>query len=382
MDTNQKVVIVGGCGHVGLPLGLILSDSGFNVTLLDKDSKKVDLVSNGKMPFIEPGCQELLAKHRKTELLSATTENEILTTADFVVIVIGTALNSDFQPDTKGIIVLLAEISQFLSSSQVIILRSTVYPGTTERLRDLYPNLNFVFCPERIAEGHAVKELRTIPQIVGISGRNEVDKKTSSLFERIGIEVLSTSAPIAELTKLFSNAWRYISFGAANEIRQVVERVGLDSNEIFKLMKYNYPRCDALPLPGFAGGPCLPKDTRQLSHFFENRFLLASAALAVHDSHPAFVISQLAKQHDLKRLTVGVLGMTFKPESDDLRGSQAVLLIDLLKTHAREVVVYDPFVSSPALSLEEVIEQSDVLVVATHHQDFLELKTSKLVYRV
>ena len=375
------MVIVGGCGHVGLPLGLIFCEYGYQVSLLDSNIHSIDLVSSGVMPFVEPGCDELLKKHISNKCLRVTSDLEIIRDSLFVVIVIGTALNMDNQPDLDGIHHLFDELAVYLTSDHIVILRSTVYPGTTESLQKKFPHLRILFCPERIAEGFALKELVSIPQILGSSNNHFADLQANELFSSIGVKVLSTSSKVAELVKLLSNAWRYITFGVVNEIHQLLETIGIDSPEVFELMKFEYPRADSLPFPGFTGGPCLPKDTRQINHFFENRFLFASAAMAVHDSFPASVVRKLRSEFNLDESTVGVLGVSFKPDSDDTRGSQAILLIQQLRMFAKAVVFHDPFLkkSKDNLSREEILKKSDLIVVATRHKHFEDLAFSRPV---
>jgi len=297
----------------------------------------------------------------------------------FIFIVIGTALDESNQPDLQGIHNLFSSLAPYITSDHIVILRSTIYPGTTELLQERFPHLTILFCPERIAEGHAIEELTQIPQILGESGNTNADLQVSRLFASLGVEVLQTPVRTAELVKLFSNAWRYISFGVVNEMQQLVESIGVESQEVFSLMKAKYPRCATLPSPGFAGGPCLPKDTRQINHYFANRFLFASAALSVHDSYPASIVDKLKDKYDLGQSVVGVLGMSFKPDSDDIRGSQALLLIQQLRLLAKAVYCHDPLLksSNDNISLEEILLRCDVILVATRHKHFQNVITKK-----
>ena len=376
---DNNIVVIGGCGHVGLPLGLILCESGHRVALLDSNIDAVTQVAEGIMPFLEPGCDELLKKHLSSGRLTVTSEAGIIKDNRFVFIVIGTALDESNQPDQEGIIKLFASISRYLTSDHIVILRSTVYPGTTELLQRKFPNLRILFCPERIAEGHALEELGRIPQIIGVSGNHNADLLVKKMFSSLGVELLCTSVQKAELVKLFSNAWRYISFGVVNEIQQLLEQVGIESDEIFTLMKEKYPRCDSLPSPGFTGGPCLPKDTRQINHFFSNRFLFANTALSVHDSYPTSILERLKKTYNLEKNIVGVLGISFKPNSDDLRGSQALILLQQLRMFAKEVYYHDPLLPSTEdnLSMGELLARCDLVIVGTRHSQFQNLDIDK-----
>jgi UDP-N-acetyl-D-mannosaminuronic acid dehydrogenase len=181
----------------------------------------------------------------------------------------------------------------------------------------------------------------------------------------------------AEFAKLISNAYRYITFATSNQFYMMVTSAGLDYHRMLASLKDGYPRMADLPRPGFAAGPCLYKDTLQLAATYSDTFGLGYAAMQVNEGLPAFVVEQLAARHPLEGLSVGVLGMAFKAESDDVRSSLSYKLKKLLTYRAKAVLTTDPFVTTDRelLPLEQVLERSDVFVLAVPHQAYKGLDT-------
>jgi UDP-N-acetyl-D-mannosaminuronic acid dehydrogenase len=177
----------------------------------------------------------------------------------------------------------------------------------------------------------------------------------------------------AEFAKLFTNAYRYIGFAITNQFYLIAKSAGLDYNMILQAMKHDYPRAAYIPTPGFAAGPCLVKDTMQLLAFARNEFALGNAAIMVNEGLPLHVIDELRKTHDLGKMTIGLLGMAFKAESDDPRASLSYKFKKALAGVAREVLTTDPFVTTDPelLPLDQVIAKSDLLILSTPHRDYL-----------
>ena len=185
----------------------------------------------------------------------------------------------------------------------------------------------------------------------------------------------------AELAKLFTNAWRYIKFATANQFFIMANSFGLDFERIGAAVTHEYPRAADMPGAGFAAGPCLLKDTMQLAAFTNNSFVLGHSAMLVNEGLPLYVVSQLEKRYELRSLTVGLLGMAFKAESDDTRESLAYKLRRILRFRAKDVVCTDPYVTTdPTLApLEEVVRLSDILVIAAPHQEYRTLPLAQPV---
>jgi len=384
MDFSRDVVIVGGCGHVGLPLGIAFAQTGLSVTLFDTNVRVVGEVQAGKMPFREALADDALQEVVGDGRLLATTDPSSVGQAEHVVVVVGTPVDDHLTPDPNAVPSAVAALAGDLNAGQHLVLRSTVFPGVTAVVERLIGaaglELDISFCPERIAEGMALKELRILPQIV--AGRTERSvQRASDLFSHLTSSIVVLSVEEAELAKLFTNTWRYIKFAAANQLFMIANDHGLDFERIRAAMRLDYPRAADLPGPGFAAGPCLLKDTMQLATFDSNHFTLGHASVMVNEGLPLYVVDRLEQRYDLPAITVGILGMAFKGESDDVRSSLAYRLRRLLRFKAGRVLCTDPFVSvDPDLvPLEVVLEQADLLIIGAPHRVYADLETASPV---
>ena len=379
-----KIVVVGGGGHVGLPLALVLADSGHKSVSLDISSETVATINSGKMPFFEEGAQELLDRTLENKTFYATTEHKCIADAEIVIIVIGTPVDEHLNPDPNSVVTSISACLPHMNSNQLVVLRSTVFPGVTNRVSKLLEKNNLTpditFCPERILEGQALKELKTLPQIIGAS-TEKAEKRAESLFGSLGIETITVSPEEAELAKLFTNVWRYIKFAAANQFWLMANEANLDFSRIRDAITFNYPRASDLPNAGFTAGPCLFKDTMQLAAFSDNNFALGHSAMLVNEGLPLYVVSKIEDKFDLGNLTVGILGMAFKGESDDIRSSLAYKLKKILQFKASNVLTSDPFVSvdDKLVAEDYLLEKSDIVVIGAPHIKYKSLKTSKPV---
>jgi UDP-N-acetyl-D-mannosaminuronic acid dehydrogenase len=371
------VVIVGGCGHVGLPLALSLADSGYRVGIDDIDRAKVEQVKAGHVPFEEAGAEALLRKLLPTGRLELASDPGLLGRTENVILVIGTPIDEFMNPSVRIFDRVLDELMPHLRQGSLVVLRSTVFPGTSEsverRLRAAGVQADVAFCPERIAEGHALEELRTLPQLVGVSS-DQGFEKASRIFEKLGVPVLRTTPLEAELAKLLTNTWRYMKFAIANQFFQIANRSGVDYNQVLNAIRQDYPRAADLPGPGFAAGPCLLKDTMQLSAFTPDHFPMGQAAMQINEGLPGYIVDTLNSRRPLFGRTIGILGMAFKGESDDPRASLSYKLRKLAQFKGANVVCTDPYISDPSFeTLEKVLAAADLLIVAAPHRAYREL---------
>jgi UDP-N-acetyl-D-mannosaminuronic acid dehydrogenase len=378
---DLDVVLVGGCGHAGLPLGLSFADRGLRVALYDIDADLVDLVRRGEIPFKEPGAQEVLRSALDGGLLEATDDPSVIARAENVVVVIGTPIDEHLNPAAHVVPDAIEEIGDHLRDGQLLVLRSTVYPGVTALVEALIGRLgvdmDVAFCPERIAEGQAMTELLELPQIVG--GRTaKAMERARELFELLTEKTVELTPEEAELAKLFTNSWPYIKFAAANQFFMIANEFGLDFLKIRDALAFEYPRAADMPRAGFAAGPCLLKDTMQLAAFNNNNFTLGHVSMMINEGLPLYVISRLEKRFDLSAMSVGLLGMAFKGESDDIRASLSYKLKRILKLKARSVLCTDPYVTvDPDLvPLDEVLQRAGLLIVGAPHKEYAELSVS------
>jgi UDP-N-acetyl-D-mannosaminuronic acid dehydrogenase len=375
MSHDIDVCVIGGAGHVGAPLAIVFASKGLSTLIYDINTKAMDVLASGKMPFLEEGAEPLLQQVLPTKKLSFSNDIAQVARARYVVVTIGTPIDEFQNPMLRLVEECIESLLPHLSDHQTIILRSTIFPGVTEwvhrYLRSHGKRTEVAFCPERVVQGFSVRELQTLAQIV--SGTTpEAESSAAALFEKIAPKIVRMIPKEAEFAKLISNAYRYITFATSNQFYMMVTSAGLDYHRLLGALKEDYPRMSDLPRPGFAAGPCLYKDTLQLAAAYSDTFGLGYAAMQINEGLPAFVVDQLAAKHPLAELTVGILGMAFKAESDDVRSSLSYKLKKLLKYQAKAVLATDPFVTTDEdlVSLETVIAKSDVLVVGVPHKAY------------
>jgi UDP-N-acetyl-D-mannosaminuronic acid dehydrogenase len=384
MQFEHDVVVVGGCGHVGLPLGLAFADAGLDVVLYDTNARVVDTVNGGSMPFAEVGAPEALTRVLAAVCLRATTDAAVIDRSEHIVVVVGTPVDRYLSPDVEAVGRVITPLTDHLVDGHLVVLRSTVYPGVTKRVARMIAKLgrdiDVSFCPERIAEGHALVELRTLPQIVSGTTARAV-QRADTLFRRLTPEIVELEPEEAELAKLFTNSWRYLKFAVANQLYMIANDNGLDYERIRQAVTYNYPRAADLPGAGLTAGPCLLKDTMQITAFAENRFTLGHAAVMVNEGVPLYVLGKLEQRFDLTTLAVGILGMAFKAESDDPRSSLSYKLKRILTGKAARVLCTDPYVINDPdiVPFDTVIAEADLLIIAAPHRQYAGLQTSKPV---
>jgi len=375
------VVVLGGGGHVGLPLSLVLADSGARVGILDLDEAKLERLAAGEMPFMENGADELLARVLPTGRLEFGADPAMVARADVVIVVIGTPVDEFLGPSMTVFERSADDIAPFLRPDTLIVLRSTVYPGTTayvkDRFRERGCEVQVAFCPERIAEGHAIEELRSLPQIVGADEEAAGDR-AQALFARFATDFVRTTTREAELAKLFTNTWRYMKFAVANQFLMIAEQAGVDYTNVLRAVREDYPRAADLPGPGFAAGPCLFKDTMQLSAFTSDHFPMGQAAMQVNEGMPAFIVQRLRGHYgDLAGRRIGILGMAFKAESDDPRASLSYKLRKLLIWAGAEVLATDPYVRDDRLvPLDDALARSEILILGAPHNVYRSLEVA------
>ncbi len=369
---NADVTVVGGAGHVGIPLVLALAEAGLRVNVNDLNQATLDTLASGRLPFIEYGAEAVLAKALAAKRLVFTNGSELISGGSPVIVTIGTPIDEFLNPVRRVVQECIDAILPALADGQLLVLRSTVFPGTTDWLSGYLEakgrKLQVAFCPERVVQGFGLKELREMPQIV--SGCTPAAEAAAvALFEHIAPEVVVLTPLEAEFAKLFANAYRYIEFAATNEFYVIAKAAGVDYSRVLAGMKHNYPRLKSMPRPGFAAGPCLVKDTMQLSAFARNQFGLGHAALLVNEGLVLQVVDDLRRRYDLAKLTVGLLGMAFKAETDDNRASLSYKFKKVLSGQARALLTTDPFVTNDPelLPLDTVVAQSDLMILCAPH---------------
>lgn len=372
---TADLTVVGGAGHVGIPLVLSFAAKGLTVNINDINEQTLATLKSGRVPFIENNAQPLLTKALADKRLFFTSRASEISSHGPVIITIGTPVDEFLNPDRGVVQDCIDALLPHLRDGQLLVLRSTLSPGTTEwvdaHIKRQGRNLKVAFCPERIVQGQGIDEIGRMPQLIsGMSA--EAEREAAALFGQIAPELTLLKPIEAEFAKLFTNAYRYIEFAVTNQFYLIAKAAGLDYNLILKAMKHDYPRAQYIPSPGFAAGPCLVKDTMQLLAHARNEFALGNAAIMVNEGLPLHIIGELRRSYDLSQMTIGLLGMAFKAESDDPRASLSYKFKKGLTGIAREVLTTDPFVTTDPdlLPLEQVVAKSDLLILSTPHRAY------------
>jgi UDP-N-acetyl-D-mannosaminuronic acid dehydrogenase len=374
-EPDLDLVVLGGGGHVGLPLSLAFSAAGLRVGIYDTSESTLDRISRGEVPFVENGAPELLADLLPTGRLVLGTDAAMLQRTDNVVVVIGTPVDEFLHPSMTVFERTVDQIARDLRPRALVVLRSTVYPGTTARVaEDLQArgcDVDVAFFPERNAEGHALEELSSLPQIIGADEERAGDR-AEALFRVLAAKTIRTTTREAELAKLFTNTWRYMKFAVANQFFMIAHTAGVDYGNVLEAIRQDYPRARDLPGPGFAAGPCLFKDCMQLAAFTSDHFPLGQAAMQINEGLPAYIVSALERRYGtLRDRTVGILGMAFKGESDDTRASLSYKLRKLLRWAGADVLCTDPYVKDDRLwPLDDVVRRSEILILGAPHKAY------------
>ncbi|HXM21994.1 MAG TPA: nucleotide sugar dehydrogenase [Terriglobales bacterium] len=371
------VCIVGGAGHVGAPLAIVMASKGLRTLIYDINRDAMKHLAAGDLPFFEEDGEPLLKRVLADGLLCFTDNAADVKNVRHVVLTVGTPIDEFHNPVLRAITDCIDTLLPYISDNQTILLRSTVFPGVTSFLQRYLESRGkrpkVAFCPERIVQGHAVKEMTTLPQIV--SGTTpEAEAEAAQLFSRIAPKIVRMQPMEAEFAKLFCNAYRYIQFAATNQFYMIAESASVSYARILEGMKQDYPRMRDLPGPGFAAGPCLMKDTMQLFAFSNSKFMLGHIAMITNEGLPDFLVEKLKVRYDLTRTRVGILGMAFKADIDDTRESLSYKLGKILRFYGAEVLCSDEFVRNPDLvKKEQLISSCDVVVVAVPHSAYKDL---------
>ena len=377
MLTGKRIAIIGGCGHVGLPLGVKFAQAGARVALVDIDEAKILQVNSGRFPFVEHDGDEQLKRALQRGLL-ATNDRAICADADVIVFVTGTPVDEHLNPKLSEVVKVFDAYAQYFHDEMLIVMRSTLYPGTMahlyQRVRTAGHRVLMAFCPERVAQGYALDEIDSLPQVV--SAFDEPSFSAAyQLFSALAPSVIRLSPLEAELVKLMANSWRYLEFAIANEFYMIAETHGVDFSRVYQAIRYDYPRAAGYKAPGFAAGPCLFKDTMQLASFYDHKSYMGHAAMLVNEGLATHVVEKVLEKlgNTVWDRTVGLLGMTFKANNDDVRESLSFKVKKSLEFYGIKVICHDPFLSS-AVPLDRVLADSEVLVLCMPHDEYQSVK--------
>ncbi len=385
---KQTSVAVIGIGRVGLPFALVLAEAGFKVYGIGRDPRKMVRLKAGEMPFMEGGGEALLKKHVNTNFLP-TTDYSKIKECEYIILTLGTPVDENMNPIFDQVNSVCSSIAPYIQKNQALILRSTVSPRTTNYVKlflndipgiKVGENFYLAFCPERISEGFAIEEIKSVPQIVGGVDKKST-KKASEFFEKIGATVIVTDDVSAELAKLFTNMYRYINFSIANEFMVLADNYNKDIYEIVNIVNYKYKR-GGLSLPGLTGGPCLFKDGFFLISDLPFADLI-STSWKINESVPLLLVKRVRERMKLEGKKAVILGLAFKSEIDDIRESLSFKVRKALLRERAKVILHDPYVKDYVnQKIEEdvykAVEGADVVFIATNHNEYKNLDIKRI----
>ncbi len=375
---KSDILIFGGAGHIGLPLGLLFASKNKKVVLYDLNKKNINKIKDKQMPFMEKNGKLFLNKY--FDKIIPTSDKKYIYHTKVIIICIGTLVKNS-KPELQKFLNNISKIKKYINKKQTIIIRSSIYPGTSEKVKKIFKNINsnISYCPERVVQGKTLDELPKLPQIVsGIN--NHSIKNAKKIFNLICKKTITTSILEAELIKLFSNAWRYINFSTSNQFYMICQKYNINFNNLRDKMIEGYDRNKDIPKAGFAAGPCLYKDTAQLNDFLKNEFTLGKAATKINQNFPKFIYDIMYKKFksNLKNKTIGILGMSFKSDIDDIRDSLSINLFNLLRNKKLKVKISDEYALIPkSINKNKLVKDSDIIIIGVPHSNYKKLNIPK-----
>jgi UDPglucose 6-dehydrogenase len=397
----SKICVIGGGGYVGLTTGACFADLGNEVVCVDIDEAKIEGLKRGKLPIYEPGLQEMVERNAKMERLRFTTSySEGLDGAEFAFIAVDTPSGSEGEADLKYMHMAAQTIAKEMSDSLIIVNKSTVPIGTGDWVAEIVeqhirPGLEFavVSNPEFLREGAAINDFLHPDRIVLGSTDPEAAQKVAQLYLSLRAPMIVTDLRTAEMIKYASNAYLANRISFINEIASICEQLGADVKEVAAGMGYD-KRIGHFYLDAGVGwgGSCFPKDVKALAHM-----------AAIHGCHPQLLRAVIEINRDQRRRivqnlretlgtlhgkTVGILGLAFKPNTDDMREAPAVEIIHLLQHEGASIKAFDPVATPRAKEIlpeveycedaYAVAEGSDALVIVTDWNEFKHLDMARI----
>ncbi|BBY59810.1 nucleotide sugar dehydrogenase [Mycolicibacterium sarraceniae] len=395
-------IAVVGFGYIGTVIGAVLADRGWPVTGIDVRQSVVDDINVGKTSIAEPGLGELVAETVRIGRLRATTDFGAIVDNDFVIVNVGTPLGPDYEPIVDDIKDAAWALGEHLQPGHVVILKSTVPPGTTETLvrpileeaSGLRAGVDFglAFCPERLAEGQAVHELTSIPVVVGAVDERSARACATLWRHALGVDSVIVDDPrIAEMVKLADNMWVDLNIAMANELAKVCDKLEIDALQVISaantMPKGGSPVNILRPSMG-VGGYCLTKDPWFVNHLGESLGLhleIPRTSRTVNDTMPAYtygLLTQLLADQGktIENSKIAVLGIAFKNNTGDCRLTPTKYVVDLLEESGCQLSVHDPWVAGEEAEtvtkipltpdIETAVKDADALVVLAGHREF------------
>lgn len=374
----SKVVIVGGAGRLGLRLALIAANRSHHVTCIDLDDERINEISQGCLPFVEPNAEDYLEKAIKDKSLTLTMDYDDVSKADVVVVSIGTPVDSNLNPSLEPVAGVIFDIAEHIRKDQLIVFRNILSPQIIGRIRVLLEDktnlkvgkdIFLAFAPEMSNDNFNINDLSSLPQPIGTYDKNSF-KLAEKFFQTITKGKISPVTPEeALLGKLMTNMYSYIQSACANEFYLIAESFGANFH---KILDASQGKENNIPNPHASkSGPGMHKEGWFLVEKIPFAELITTA-FKINESMPAYIINKI---EGLKANKVAILGMTSKANSDEIRASLGYKLRKALCYQDYNVACYDPFL--PEYSDSSVLQGADVVILMTPHEAFKNLDEVK-----
>jgi UDPglucose 6-dehydrogenase len=391
----MKICMIGS-GYVGLVTGVCLAEFGMEIICVDKDKAKIEMMRKGQSPFYEPGLDDVMAKNMKEGRLSFSTDlGQGVKASQVIFIAVGTPASNDGSPDLSQVAAVAKEIAAYMTDYKIIVLKSTVPVGTGKWLKGVITEavkrgvpFDMVSNPEFLREGAAVEDFfRPDRIVIGAESERavEVMKEIYNAFYLIEAPFVITTIEAAELIKYASNAFLAAKISFINEIANLCEHVGADVHDVARAMGLDgrIGKKFLHPGPGF-GGSCFPKDTHALVHIgrkYNCEMEIVQSTIQVNERQKQRMIEKIEEMvGGVRGKTIGILGLAFKPNTDDMREASSISIIQGLQKKGARIRAYDPEAMEEAKKvLQEVIyctgayevaEGSNALVLLTEWNQF------------
>lgn len=374
----NNVAVIGAAGHVGLPFSLVVADTEHFVYGVDVNEALVSLLNGGVIPYREEGAAEVLSRVQKAGKILFTPDSTCITDCGVIAIMIGTPVDEEGNPRLDSITDFVKfELCPLLKKGQLVILRSTVSPGTSEILikmieteTDYIEGVDFylTFCPERVAQGVGIKESKEFPQIIGANKLISYIV-AEKFFDSIGVKTchfLTTKE--AEFGKLITNMYRYVNFALANEFYMIADKQGINCSKVIEAVNDGYPRLN-IPKPGpNVSGPCLYKDGKFLLTDIPYSDLIQTS-FNINEGMPDYIFNRLKPMIPCQGINIAIWGATFKAESDDIRNSLSYKMRKVCNKNGVNSDIFDPYINIGNVSYAK---NADAIIIMTPHKIFRE----------
>lgn len=382
-------VAVAGTGYVGLVTGVCLAEIGHEVTCIDINEEKIDLLNKGVSPIYEPGIEELMSKNIQDKRLQFTTnEADVYGDADFIFIAVGTPENPDGSANLSYIMNVAISIATYINEHTIVVIKSTVPVGTNEMIRQLIEenspesfNIHVVSNPEFLREGSAIHDTFHGDRVIIGSDQDHIGKRVGALFTLLNIPIVYTDIRSAEMIKYAANAFLATKISFINEISNICEKLGANIEDVAKGIGSDTRIGNQFLNAGIGyGGSCFPKDTKalvQIAGNVEHHFELLESVIKVNNQQQLQLFHKLKQVYpNLRGKRIALLGLAFKPNTDDIREAASLSIINnLLQEHA-SIIAYDPIAIDNVRkqvgnkieytdSIEKAIQDADVALIVT-----------------